>query len=413
MSSDRSEVPSIGGPMNELRNERGAVLALVALLLIVFLGMAALAVDLGLLYVARGEAQRAADAAAHAGAGYFLLASEDEEGARDAAVATAARNEVRGQSVEIDREADIDVEMGGVRLVRVRVRRSDEWGGPIRMMFAGILGQGFVNVNAEAAAEVWTAGMAQCPMPIALPDRFCKDWDGSNCSEFSQFGDGPDDVEHYEPWITNPAADPEDWVYNQSYTGYSDADRGTQVTLVAGGGGPGQGGPPGGGGGFGITSWWSFFAYADSSPDVPGIREKLNCDDDRLLTIGDELQVNPGAMASVLSDFRAIVDLDPTATWNASANNGDGCVTSQGSSECRGSPRIRPIVLFNPETGPDGPAGSSEPFQVASMVGMFLEDVGSPPNFGITGRFVEYSATGAAARGPGSGSLSKMIRIVE
>ena len=410
MSSDRSDVPSIGGPMKELRNERGAVLALVALFLIVFLGMAALAVDLGLLYVARGEAQRAADAAAHAGAGYFLLASEDEQGARDAAVATAARNEVRGQSVEIDRDADIDVEMEDVRLVRVRVRRSDEWGGPIRMLFAGILGQGFVNVNAEAAAEVWTAGMAQCPLPLALPDRFCKDWDGSNCSEFSQFGDGPDDVEHYEPWIVNPEADPEDWVYNQSYTGYSDAHRGTQVTLIPS---VGQGGQ-----GFGMTSWWDYFVFADQSTGNEGIQSMLNCDDDRLLTIGDDLKTAPGGRQNLLSDFKAIENLDPDAIWNAAANNGKGCVTRERGEEaaCQGSPRIRPIVLFNPLTGPTSPAGSSEPFKVASMVGMFIEEVrdtGPATQRGVTGRFVEYSATGAAARGPGSGSLSKMIRIVE
>jgi Flp pilus assembly protein TadG len=51
-----------------MKSERGAVLVLVALLLFVFIGVAALAVDLGHLYMVRNELQNAADAGALAGA---------------------------------------------------------------------------------------------------------------------------------------------------------------------------------------------------------------------------------------------------------------------------------------------------------------------------------------------------------
>ena len=47
---------------------RGAVTVLVALLMVVLLGCAAMAIDIGHLYVAQAELQRAADAAAMAGA---------------------------------------------------------------------------------------------------------------------------------------------------------------------------------------------------------------------------------------------------------------------------------------------------------------------------------------------------------
>src|SRR5277367_6963974 len=50
------------------RGERGQTLILVAVSLIALMGMAALAVDLVTLYAARSEVQRAADAAALAGA---------------------------------------------------------------------------------------------------------------------------------------------------------------------------------------------------------------------------------------------------------------------------------------------------------------------------------------------------------
>ena len=57
------------------KNERGQTIALVAASLVALLGMAALSIDVVTLYVARGEAQRAADAAALAGASIFATSS--------------------------------------------------------------------------------------------------------------------------------------------------------------------------------------------------------------------------------------------------------------------------------------------------------------------------------------------------
>jgi hypothetical protein len=55
------------------KNERGITIVLVAFSLLALLGMAALAIDVSTLYVAHGEAQRAADAAALAGAKMFAF----------------------------------------------------------------------------------------------------------------------------------------------------------------------------------------------------------------------------------------------------------------------------------------------------------------------------------------------------
>src|SRR3989454_12536765 len=51
-----------------IANETGSVIVIVALTLVVLLGFLALGIDLGMLYTARTDAQRAADAAALAGA---------------------------------------------------------------------------------------------------------------------------------------------------------------------------------------------------------------------------------------------------------------------------------------------------------------------------------------------------------
>ena len=55
--------------IRNVRNERGAVLVLVAASMVVMFGFAALAVDVGNLMLVRTESQKAADAAALAGAG--------------------------------------------------------------------------------------------------------------------------------------------------------------------------------------------------------------------------------------------------------------------------------------------------------------------------------------------------------
>jgi len=58
--------------MSELRQERGVTILIVAIAMIAMLAMLALAVDIVFLYVSEGNAQRAADAAALAGAKVFV-----------------------------------------------------------------------------------------------------------------------------------------------------------------------------------------------------------------------------------------------------------------------------------------------------------------------------------------------------
>src|SRR5689334_492520 len=56
----------------KLADDRGSTLVIVAIVMIVLLGVSALAIDLVSFYAVRAEAQRAADAAALAGAQMFL-----------------------------------------------------------------------------------------------------------------------------------------------------------------------------------------------------------------------------------------------------------------------------------------------------------------------------------------------------
>ena len=110
----------IGSNTSHRKNERGITIVLVAFSLLALLGMAALAIDIASLYVARGEAQRAADGAALAGAKMFAtsgytsaptsLASTDicqtfgpgaTAAANRQAEAVAAQNLIAGQPAAV------------------------------------------------------------------------------------------------------------------------------------------------------------------------------------------------------------------------------------------------------------------------------------------------------------------------
>ena len=82
-------------------DERGSVTVLVALSMTALVGLLALGIDLGALFNARSEAQRAADAAALAGASAFLdyQQAQARGEAVDRAVEFATSNEIRNQPV--------------------------------------------------------------------------------------------------------------------------------------------------------------------------------------------------------------------------------------------------------------------------------------------------------------------------
>src|SRR6266404_5693746 len=82
--------------------EEGYTIIIVALLLFVFLGFCALAVDVGIADSARASAQRAADAAALAGAFTFVTSGPSDvqpATAENRAKVTAQQNKIMGTAV--------------------------------------------------------------------------------------------------------------------------------------------------------------------------------------------------------------------------------------------------------------------------------------------------------------------------
>lgn len=374
-----------------LGNERGSVLALAVLALIVLLGMAALAIDLGMLYTARGEAQRSADAGAHAGARVFLLAPANWTGAREQAREYAELNQVRSEVLEVLDE-DIDV-IPDSQKVRVRVHRNSARGNPVTTLFARVLGIGTVDLGAVAAAQSWPSDGTDCMLPFAIPDR----WDVYENGTYrpSRSGDvfDPDRGDRY----FSPAA-PRDDGY---YTGYGRNNIGEPFLLKP----KNPSGTP-------QPEWY----YPIRLTDTQGSDDYRNAVEDcwqpgEHLFIGDEVLSEPGNMAGpTRQGFQDILDDQEESGqyWDDSC----GCPRdASGNMVGTSSRRVRPLIMFSPEDWEDINLGAM-PVPVRNFAGVWVERIDSNGDIWI--RWIQYTSVRAAKDwDPDNGSLIRALRIVE
>jgi len=374
------------------RDERGSVLALVAVGIVGLAGVAALAIDLGIMLTARSEAQRAAEAGAHAGAGVLMLAPSDAAGARAQARLVAERNTIGNAGVQVEDE-DIEVVLAE-QLVRVRVQASRERGNAIPTVFARVLGIDDVQVDAVAAAQAWPAGGVNCVLPFIIPDR----WSKTPATPYVW----PTMNETYNPGSHFYKA----WDFSGSGglgpppTGYGTTDRGTRIQLTSGN--PNQAPRPG---------WY----YAIALPGAIGASDYRaairGCwDTDAVYTPGMTVQKEPGNMQGpTVQGFRDLIARDPDAVWNSLANDGHGCVTDAGSEICRGSPRVRPVAMLNPTEWPTIPNGRAD-ITISNFAGVFVE---SASGGSAWVRFIEYTGVSPASTWSANSALPKVLRIVE
>ncbi len=174
-----------------MKRQRGGVVVYTAISLTFILGFAALAVDIGTLYSAQAELQRAADAAALAAASQLASGalSQMETEAILAAQEAVARNDVYNAQMEIDQNTDIEFgkavydpatgrfsfQPGGevIDAVRVTVRRDDtSAAGPIRLAFGRMFGQPTKGLVARATAVLVPRDIA---VVIDLSNSMCHD----------------------------------------------------------------------------------------------------------------------------------------------------------------------------------------------------------------------------------------------
>jgi len=171
-----------GGVRRSFGAEQGSVLVMVAAALVMLLGVCAIAIDMANLYLARAQAQRAADAAALAGAKSFLTTGcatsgctaggIQETGGRQQAKAAGAQNFIAGQAASI---ADSDITFSYPNSLEPQITVIAR--ATVSTFFAKIFGVRTSNVSATATAEAYNpAGgggaplAAACLKPLLMPN---------------------------------------------------------------------------------------------------------------------------------------------------------------------------------------------------------------------------------------------------
>jgi hypothetical protein len=374
-------------------DERGAVALFVVLGIVVFVGMMALAVDLGMMMTARTEAQRTADGAALAGAASLITQPGDQTRARLWAKQWAGYNPVRKQTIAL-RDQDIDVFND---TVRVRVLRTTSYGSPVATIFARLVGINNVDIAASAAAEAteWGAG-AECLLPVAIPWPWI---DGDSNPEF----DSPPDV-------LGPAL-----------------QVGDHIVLKPSQGGQG-GGPPSS---TRLTpGFWDLWLPNPFS-GVPPIRDRIwGCVDGDPPVFATDDQGNQmylyreaGNKQTIAGEFDQLVQTYAHHQWVWTTPPGNpnagGCVidTSLGSTHtsCNNplgsSPRHRPAPLFDPNTYTQ--QGSGPHFAVLDIIGVWIDSVNTTPlgQQNVYATIVPFQ--GVLGGGAVNGPTIKALRLVE
>ena len=371
-----------------LRNERGATIVFVSLMMAAILGMAALAIDVGMLYNARAEAQRAADSAALAGAGSLLVAP-DEARARSIALAFGNQNKVQGIPLQLlDEDVEVDVE---ALTVRVTARRSASRGNAMATWFARIFGVDAVDVAASATAAVGNTNTATCLKPWIVPDA----WDDVDLND--RFDPG---VDTYEPGVTSYGSDFRDGVpanngFDPPGTTYV-ADFGRPILLKSGD--PKKAPQPG----------WYYpwdIPQADGGPAVGADRYRWNiahCNP-AIVTLGEQYMIENGNMVGpTRQGMDDLIAQDPNAQWDPA---GDSVAMSVAES-WEGSPRIVHVPLYDPR---EEIAPGKKPVTLTNVTAFFIEEMRGNDVFG---RFLYVSGVPGGGEAT-EGAALKYVHLIE
>jgi hypothetical protein len=357
-----------------LASERGAVLVQVALAMTAVCGFCALAVDTGVLWVARAQAQTAADAAALAAAVTIGFDTNDDFFAdvpRHAALAVAGQHQIwtqpvlpaasagqQGISVSFDVPSCVppgalNPNHPGLNCVKVDVVRNQ-----LPTYFAHAFGVTSQAVRASALATAVPANSSRCVWPVAIPDRWQEpessgiDWTPDPPSP-STFVKASGDL-YVRPSLSSPG------------TGFSINIQGTlssspqyELTLTqADFGTPIKAGQY-------VPIVASTLSFAQAIHGCNGIR----------MTIGDTLSPDTSnTIAQLTGEAKLRRDRDPLAVWEDTDYGPrvrHSCAASAPQCETT-SPRIVVLPVFDVNMYEATRATGAPTIKVVNFVGLFI-----------------------------------------
>jgi len=328
-------------PPASLRSERGTVLILAAISLLVLMGFLTFVLDSGILWLSRVQAQNSADAGALAGA--VGLAYDDLSvtpvvtgkagvSATNAAQANPVWNATPTSVVSFA----CPTGMAG-RCVRVDVYRNGELGStPLPTIFGPLLGIAEQGVRATATARVAVGNTTDCMRPWAVADKWIEN--ASPATAFNRYVENGNNA----GTLLSPADEYVPPSTSSQGSGYRvPNDVGTQVILKNGN--PNSGNEN-------ITSGWFMplrlpdgaGGYFSGANDMEAaIRGCVG----GTVSLGDRLPLESGNMVGPTAQgLRDLIALDPSATFNMSTQQ----VQNSCDPTCAPfSPRIVPLSVFD------------------------------------------------------------------
>jgi hypothetical protein len=199
------------GPIKIFKNENGQALVLAAIAMVVLMGFAAFALDMGTMYVARSDLQNAADAAALAGAADLPDAADAES----TAIYYAEQNGLTESEIEVNTSYD-----GDSNQIEVICTKT------VSYSFARVLGFTDMEVSARAVAQMESQWAGETLPFINLDDDYTDD---SEIVAWEKTGPGDfESIDNYE--IINPG-NPNTLYFMVDYINGIEVKKGTVATI--------------------------------------------------------------------------------------------------------------------------------------------------------------------------------------
>jgi Flp pilus assembly protein TadG len=401
--------------LNVYRSEEGAILIQVGLSILVLMALNVFVIDYGVLWVARSQAQTAADAGALAGAvgmAYDVRVTTPADILLNAqAVATDAANHVWktppsavAQATSVPCPADA----GAGTCVQVDVFRNSANGNTLPTIFGKILGINDQGVQARATASIGHANTTTCLRPWALPD------------EWREFGSGTeldplDSTSTFHRWKSDGTTDSNP----DSYT-RPDATQATTATNFS-------------------TDYGDVVQFQLNYPLTDPIRrgfmlplllpgthlQNMTQCNGQPVAIGETLTIDEGlSPADAATAAQTNYLSDSTADWSFDGSIGTGYVRNSCAPTCAPvSPRLWAVALYDPSefelrratnNWSACPVAGTKCVTVVNIVGFFIDYLDpTTSSLGQHGHFARYPGiTGAGPTIAENGSWLVEPRLI-
>lgn len=407
--------------------EDGAILVHVAIALLALGAFTAFALDWGVFWVSRNQAQNAADAGALSGA--IALAYDDGTDRTDtgpvkqAAFRMTQNNFVWGEAPNVNVTTDVTFPVcpdGNNDCVRVDVYRNQARGNPLPVFFGQLAGLTDQGIRATATAQAGYGNATDCLKPWIIPDKWAEGF--------------PAPPVPYDPMVSTyqtqtcqgntctPVATPD--VYRRpelpDTTGFRASgpnnDIGMRLSLKAG--------PPPQQiqGGEMVPGWAYPVRLNEEEPGGDVYRDNIEFCSGDVVRIGDLLRNETGIMVGpTFQGVDALIAADPNAyyldpdgvggapgTIMDSCQNTASCPAPWASSPST-SPRVIALPVFNTATFSQTPG--AEWLEVVNILGFFLEQRQGNNIFGYLTHYPGLSATGGGGV-TGEAAFSRTVMLI-